>query len=133
MSSLDFSDSSHFSAASTLIANKQLGYPKACRKSFADIDNNNDSDEDVGYMMRDVRAQRIQRILVWCVVVLAILCLSLVGAVVKLSVTPKDVFRHVPEAKAEIIHTPGVMPPILGPECKFEQCVNNISSIYGTR
>lgn len=69
--------------------------------------------------MRDPRAQRIQNILLGCIGVLTILCAALLIAVIKLSITPKDVFRHVPEVKAEVIQTPGVMPPILGPECKF--------------
>ncbi|KIW30978.1 uncharacterized protein PV07_02663 [Cladophialophora immunda] len=75
-----------------------------------------DEDAGAGYLMRDPRAHRIQKLLLGCIGVLSILCAALTVAVVKLSVTPNDVFRHVPEARAEVIHTPGVMPPILGPE-----------------
>ncbi|OAP64256.1 hypothetical protein AYL99_00228 [Fonsecaea erecta] len=85
-----------------------------------DPDEEEDDDEDPssggGYLMRDPHAHRMQKLLLGCIGVLSILCAGLTGAVIKLSVTPKDVFRHVPEAKAEVIHTPGVMPPILGPE-----------------
>ena len=69
--------------------------------------------------MRDPRAHQIQKLLLGCIGVLSILCVCLLVAVIKLSITRKDVFRHVPEAKAEVIHTPGVMPPILGPECMW--------------
>lgn len=30
-----------------------------------------------------------------------------------------DIFEHVPPYKSEIIHTPGIAPPLLGPECEF--------------
>ncbi|KAH0837393.1 hypothetical protein AYO21_10349 [Fonsecaea monophora] len=86
------------------------------RRKHAGGDDDEEDDASGGYLMRDHRAHRTQRLLLGCIGVLSILCAALTIAVVKLSVTPKDVFRHVPEAKAEVIHTPGVMPPILGPE-----------------
>ncbi|KIW88533.1 uncharacterized protein Z519_11102 [Cladophialophora bantiana CBS 173.52] len=96
----------------------RLHPPSSALSSLLLSRKNLDGDDDAsgGYVMRDPRAHRVHKLLLGCVGVLSILCVSLIIAVVKLSATPKDVFRHVPEAKAEVIHTPGVMPPILGPE-----------------
>jgi hypothetical protein len=76
-----------------------------------------------GHNMRDFQYQRTRKIQRITIGVLAIACIILTGLLIRQSTTPNDVFRHVPQAKAEIIHTPGVMPPILGPECMLCLCV----------
>jgi hypothetical protein len=71
-----------------------------------------------GHRCKSCHRKSFSRWLVGLVILLGVLCISLTVALIVKMNTPNDVFRHVPDAKMEIIHTPGVAPPMLGPECK---------------
>jgi len=82
-----------------------------------------DSDKDSQFpdlnddycIKRESRQQSTLRILIGLVVFLSIVCTALGVTTLWLSRRPNDIF-YMPEVRAEVIHTPGITPPISGPE-----------------
>ena len=64
------------------------------------------------------RQQKTMSTLITVIALLIVVSIVLGTFVFRLAKKPADIFRHVPQVKAEIIHTPGIAPPLLGPECE---------------